>query len=248
MVRTRRRPATDFSRTGKDLNRANRPPIRDLAASLVLAIWLIAPAGGAPSATAPAAGPAAGAEQTVRGTTVALLEMLAREQAAWRADPALAGRSIEALLAPHVDFPTMGRLLLGPHWRQASSAQRDRFLAEFRRLLLRTYAHALVEFVVRRGLGAGDIEYAGSTATRDGRRVLVRTRIRTGQGAPVPVHYSMRRVGEAWKVYDVSVDAFSLVTTYRSSFDREIQQHGIDGLIERLAGRNAGSADGVVQR
>ena len=44
--------------------------------------------------------------------------------------------------------------------------------------------------------------------------------------------------GDAWKVYDVSVDAISLVANYRTSFSNEIRKDGLPKLIARLADRN----------
>lgn len=212
---------------------------------------LLCLAGAAGAAEGPVAVPADAARQardTVYRSTAALLTALYAEYDQLRVDPGLAARRVEELVGPHVDFPTIGRLLLGRHWRQATPAQRLEFTSQFRRLLLRTYAAALVEFVVRRGVRHADIEYLGATATRDGRRALVRTRIRADQGPPVPVFYSMRVSDGAWKVYDVAVDAISLVSTYRSTFSREIDQHGLDGLIARLDRHNGGSRASGAQR
>ena len=48
-------------------------------------------------------------------------------------------------------------------------------------------------------------------------------------------------VDRGWMVYDVLVDGVSLVTTYRSSFNDQIQKSGIDGLVKTLADRNRSS-------
>jgi phospholipid transport system substrate-binding protein len=53
------------------------------------------------------------------------------------------------------------------------------------------------------------------------------------------VAYEMRRTTQGWKIYDVSVEGISLVLTYRTEFDGFIKQEGIDGLIRRLAQKNA---------
>ena len=43
-----------------------------------------------------------------------------------------------------------------------------------------------------------------------------------------------------WKIYDISVDGVSLVSTYRSSFKTEIRKVGLDGLLESLVEKNEG--------
>ena len=68
--------------------------------------------------------------------------------------------------------------------------------------------------------------------------VQVRTLIKVpGGGPPVTVDYSMFKASSSWKVYDVTVDGISLVTTYRSTFAEQVNKGGIDGL-DQGAGRH----------
>ena len=56
------------------------------------------------------------------------------------------------------------------------------------------------------------------------------------------IDYRMAKNGEEWKVYDVTVDGVSLVTTYRDSFAEEVRANGIDGLIKMLVAKNSALA------
>jgi phospholipid transport system substrate-binding protein len=67
------------------------------------------------------------------------------------------------------------------------------------------------------------------------------TFVRAG-GKPVGFDYSMRKTEQGWKIYDIVVEGVSLVLTYRSEFDNLVRQEGIDGLIKRLASKNAPAA------
>ena len=59
------------------------------------------------------------------------------------------------------------------------------------------------------------------------------------QGGPqIPIDYSMEKTDTGWKVYDVVIDGASLVTTYRGTFNDQIQRGGIDGLVKTLQERN----------
>jgi phospholipid transport system substrate-binding protein len=49
----------------------------------------------------------------------------------------------------------------------------------------------------------------------------------------------MYMAGSDWKIYDVTVEGVSLVTTYRSTFADEIRQNGVDGLIKSLQAKNS---------
>jgi phospholipid transport system substrate-binding protein len=44
--------------------------------------------------------------------------------------------------------------------------------------------------------------------------------------------------GSTGEVYDVKIDGISLVTNYRSTFNDQIRDEGMDKMIESLASRN----------
>jgi phospholipid transport system substrate-binding protein len=52
----------------------------------------------------------------------------------------------------------------------------------------------------------------------------------------------MEKTDSGWKVFDVLIDGASLVTTYRGSFNDQIQKSGVDGLVKTLQERNQGAA------
>jgi phospholipid transport system substrate-binding protein len=74
------------------------------------------------------------------------------------------------------------------------------------------------------------------------KEVTVRTAVIQQGGPPIPIDYAMEKADSGWKVYDVVIDGVSLVTTYRSTFNEQIQKSGIDGLVKTLAERNKGPA------
>ena len=149
-----------------------------------------------------------------------------------RNDPDKLKLVIQRHIAPHIDFVTLSRLTLGKNWRQATQEQRSLFVREFGRLLVKVYSTALA------GYANQEIEYLSSKVSADQRRATVRTRILERGQAPLAVDYSLRKAGDAWKIYDVKIEGISLAINYRASFAEEINTHGIDGMIERLVMRN----------
>ena len=140
---------------------------------------------------------------------------------------------VEAKVLPHFSFTRMTRLAVGAPWRQATSAQQQSLIKEFRTLLVHTYTSAFTQYkdqvIVYRPLKLqpGDTE------------VLVRSLIRQSNGAdPIDVNYSMEKTDQGWKVYDVTIAGVSLVQNYRSSFNSEMEKNGIDGLISTLSNKN----------
>jgi len=199
---------------------------RSFFPTLILALLL---------ACSPALQAAEAAQQLVIDTSGKVLERLKADREKLQAEPDLIYPLVEDLVLPHFDFERMSIWVLGKNWRKADAAQQQQFIKEFRTLLVRTYAKALLEYTDQ------SINYLPFHAESDARRVTVRTEVSQPGGPAIPINYSMylNKAGE-WKVYDISVDGVSLVTNYRSSFASEIRSGGIDKLLERLVAMNAG--------
>lgn len=172
----------------------------------------------------------------VRQTTQEVLSLLRDKGEQIKDDPQAIFQLIREEVLPHFDFRLMSRLVLARHWRAASGAQRERFVEEFRQLLVRTYGSSLSEY------SGQEIRYLPMHSSgSDDQRVTVETEIQQSGGPPIPLDYKLHRTESGWKVYDVTVDGVSLVLNYRSQFSSEIARHGLDGLIQRLTERNSGS-------
>ena len=189
-------------------------------------------------------GPAASAspdlsepQKVVETVTQNVLRVLRDERRRLQDDPDYVYRLVDDLFLPNVDTNAVAALVLGRHWRGATPAQRDAFQHEFQRLVIRTYATALNEIT----LDGWDIVYLPPRELGGKvKRVVVRTQIRRPGNKPTSVDYSLRQAGKRWLAYDVTVEGVSLLTNYRSSFDRLVSQKGLDGLIHELAVRNDG--------
>jgi len=174
-----------------------------------------------------------GAEEVVKETADRVIERLKAEKEVLDANPEKIYGIINELVIPHFDFFSMSRWVLGGAWNQASRSQQQEFINQFRTLLVRTYARALLEY------SDNPIKYYPVQSRPDSSLVVVRTEVKdAGGGNPIPINYRMHNAHGAWKVVDVTVDGVSLVSTYRGSFASEIRKSGLDGLIARLAERN----------
>ena len=170
----------------------------------------------------------------VRDTTDRVLaELKSRENV----DAATAFELVREIVLPHFDFELMSRFVLARNWQQATPEQQQRFVEEFRTLLIRTYGVSLSEY------SGQEIRYLPVHDT-SGKRVTVRPEILQPGGPSIPLHHQLYRGPEGWKVFDVVIEGVSLVQNYRGEFAAEISRNGIDHLIERLAQRNrSGSAE-----
>lgn len=171
------------------------------------------------------------AQTMVVDAITAMLDVLKNDGDRMKSDPEYLQSRVDELIVPHLDFDTMTKLAVGKFWRRADAAQQTELVAQFKTLLLNTYTGALTE-------------YSGETITfepfrpeeREDRAVVRSTFSQSG-GSDVPVVYKLRDKN-GWTIYDIEVNAISLVTSYRTAFTEEIGKGGIDGLITTLKERN----------
>ncbi len=139
---------------------------------------------------------------------------------------------VEEKILPHFDFMRMTRLAVGRNWAQASDAQKEALTREFQTLLVRTYSTSISQYRNQ------TIDVKPAKVAPGDKDTVVKTVVNQPGGQPIPIDYAMERSDKGWKVYDVLVDGVSLVTTYRGSFNEQVQKGGIDGLVKTLADRN----------
>jgi phospholipid transport system substrate-binding protein len=138
----------------------------------------------------------------------------------------------EEKVLPHFDFERMTRLAVGRNWNQASDPQKQALIKEFRTLLVRTYSTSLSQYRNQ------TIDVKPTKVAASDKEATVRTAVIQQGGPPIPIDYAMEKVDSGWKVYDVVIDGASLVTTYRGTFNDQIQKGGIDALVKTLQDRN----------
>lgn len=139
---------------------------------------------------------------------------------------------VEAKVLPHFNFTRMTALAMGRNWPKASPAQQKALVTEFHTLLVRTYSGALSTYKNE------VIEFKPLRAAAGDTDVTVKTQVKRPGNEPVNIDYDMEKTPSGWKVYDVVVGGVSLVTNYRESFNAEIRDGGVDGLIKTLASKN----------
>ena len=138
----------------------------------------------------------------------------------------------EEKIVPNFNFDKVSRMVLGKNWSKATPDQKTAFQAEFRSLLIRTYATALSKY--RNQV----IEYKPFRKASESNVASVKTLIVQPGGQPIAVDYTLEKQGDAWKVYDIVIEGVSLVTNYRGQFSQEIRTNGLDSLIKKLGDKN----------
>ena len=156
-----------------------------------------------------------------------------------RQDPDMRAGDVNRILAfvdetvmPNVNFERMTALAAGRAWRQATPEQQRQLQAEFRTLLVRTYAGAVSSVKDQQ------LRLKPMRAPSEGGDVVVRSEVVSGRGEPIQIDYRVEKAATGWKIFDFNVMGVWLVEAYRGQFAQEINNKGMDGLIKALADRN----------
>jgi phospholipid transport system substrate-binding protein len=180
------------------------------------------------TAAVPTSVDTSGPSQLIESSANILLSGIDQRRAEFRKDPTGLYELVGNTLLPHFDTPYAAQLVLGQHWRKASTEQRKRFVDAFYQSLLYTYGDAMVDFTGDR------LKVLPTKVAPTDERATVRTEIKRSNGTKVAVNYSLRKVNGLWKAWDVVIDGISYVKSYREDYGAEVQQKGLEAVITRL--------------
>lgn len=150
-------------------------------------------------------------------------------------DPALKGPEAEAkrtkqlkdVIFARFDFSEMAKRCLGVHWRQRTAKERNEFVSVFSDLLELSYRRKIERYT--------DEEIIYTKEEVNGKFGVVNTEILTKrENVEIPIDYKVIRHNGEWKVYDVVIDGISLVSNYRSQFNRIIQRSSYADLVKKM--------------
>jgi phospholipid transport system substrate-binding protein len=177
-------------------------------------------------ATAASAGPASDQLKSQVDQVIKLLE-----------DPALKDKpgerrtQVRKMAEDIFDYPETSRRALGTHWNARTPQEREEFTRLFGDLLDRAYISKI-------DLYQGEkVKWLGETG--DASDTLVKTTIAAKSGTEIPIDYRMHLKDGRWRVYDVVIEGVSLVSNYRTQFNKIVQTESYEALVQKLKTRGA---------
>ena len=190
------------------------------------------------AADAPASKPVPGPapQQLIEQVSQSLLRDLDANRAVYSKDPVKLRGLVDKYLLPNFDTEFAARRVLGKHWTTATPEQRKRFIDAFVGSLMGDYGDAILEFTADRlKLLPFRGDPAATTAT-------VRSLVKRDDGTEVPVNYTLRATPQGWKAWDVTIEGISYVKNFQNDFGAEINDKGLDHLIQRLEAQQGSHA------
>jgi len=136
------------------------------------------------------------------------------------------------------DFSETAKRSLGRHWQARTPAERDEFVQVFTDLLERSYISRVELY------GGEKIQYVSDTI-EDGEQAKVLTKLVTKGGGEIPIEYRMHKKADRWLVYDVIIEGVSLVSNYRTQFNKIIQTSSFQELVKKMKSKQEELAAGT---
>jgi len=162
----------------------------------------------------------------IKQTTDKILSIVANPQLK---DPSKAPerrRLIRSAVDERFDWEEMARRSLAQFWAKRTPEEKKEFIELYSDLLERTYMSKVEDY------SGENVLYERETI--DGDYAVVKVKFVTGKNKDIPVDYRLRKKGENWLVYDVSIEGVSLVNNYRRQFGSIITQFSYENLVKKL--------------
>jgi phospholipid transport system substrate-binding protein len=147
-------------------------------------------------------------------------------------DPAKLLGLVTTKIVPYFDFDRMTEIAVARNWHLATAEQKRVLAGEFKTLLVRTYSTALS------GYRDQVVEFPRLHAAPGDEAVIVKSVMKRPGKEALTMDYDMEKLSGRWRVYDITIDGVSLVSTYRETFSDQVREGGISRLIASLEKKN----------
>lgn len=124
------------------------------------------------------------------------------------------------------DYNEMAKRSMGKHWNQRSAAEKKQFSDLFASLLENSYASKIESYNNEK------IVYLKEVIDSD--HAELKSKVVTAKRDEFTLDYRMINQNGKWMVYDVVIEGVSLVSNYRTQFNKIITSDGYPALVKKL--------------
>ena len=138
--------------------------------------------------------------------------------------------ALKKAISTMFDYSEMAKRSLGKHWNVRSAAEKKQFAELFATLLENSYAGKIESYNNEKIVYIKEIvedEYAE-----------IKSKVVTAARDEFTLDYRLFKHEGKWMVYDVIIEGVSLVSNYRSQFNKIIVANGYDQLVKKLQSKN----------
>lgn len=129
------------------------------------------------------------------------------------------------------DYSEMAKRSLGKHWNSRSAAEKKQFAELFATLLENSYASKIESYNNEKIVYIKEL-------VEDSEHAVVKSKVVTTVRDEFTLDYHLFMHDGKWMVYDVVIEGVSLVSNYRSQFNKIITATSYDKLVKKLQSKN----------
>ena len=135
-------------------------------------------------------------------------------------------QALKKTISTVFDYSEMAKRSLGKHWNQRTPAEKKQFADLFASLLENSYASKIESYNNEK------IVYLKENL--DGDHAEVKSKVLTAKRDEFTLDYRLINVNGEWQVYDIVIEGVSLVSNYRTQFNKIITSDGYTELVKKL--------------
>lgn len=139
-------------------------------------------------------------------------------------------QALKQTIGTMFDYSEMARRSLGKHWNSRTEAERKQFIDLFSMLLENSYAGKIESYNNEKIIYLKELV--------DGTHAEVRSKVVTPKRDEYTLDYRLQQQKGQWMVYDVVIEGVSLVSNYRTQFNKIITTNGYPELVKKLSDKS----------
>jgi phospholipid transport system substrate-binding protein len=151
--------------------------------------------------------------------------------------PADREQKLRTIAETRLDFQEMARSAVGYHWKDFNPEQKAEFVPLFTAFIEDAYLSRIETYSVEKvnqQIQSSLIQFNKETTDGPDYATVFSTVVLNDRNNPIQVNYLMRRNANEWKIYDITLDAISVIANYRNQFNRVLNNGGYDKLVSVL--------------
>jgi len=135
-------------------------------------------------------------------------------------------KQVVKIVEPIFDYNLMAKLTLGrKYWPGLSEKNREKFTDLFVARLKKSYIDKLSLYT--------DEKVVYDAPVQEGIKIQIPTSV-ISKNHRIAMMYKLYKSSNGWKIYDISIEGVSLISTYRSQFYDILSKGTIDDLLLKL--------------
>lgn len=168
---------------------------------------------------------------TVKKTVDEVIRIVGDEEMKKKVNEQRRRAAIKKSISTIFDSQEMAKRSLGRHWNQRTPAERKQFADLFATLLENSYAGKIESYNNEK------IEYTRESV--DGDFAEVKSKVVTAKNDEYTLDYRLlKKENGTWMVYDVVIEGVSLISNYRTQFNKIISTSGYPELLKKLQSKS----------